>query len=285
MDPVHRALAEYVDELLAWDRAVRADADDAVHQMRVTIRKIRSLLEVSWPGPAAAEPGDHGWMLDDLRWLATLLGAARDAEVLAERYQRELDRLEPQLVRGPVRERLVDEAIRHYQAGRQRSLIAMDSVRYFRMLDGLSALIATPAVAGRPACSTPVAIDVAYRRVRKAAKTAAQAAGNADRDEALHRIRKGVKRLRYAADATGEPLVAARAKVIQTLLGDHQDSVVSRQHLLRQADAAFAAGEDTFSYGLLYQQESDLADRCRTQLDQALSELDQAVTEGGRVGL
>ena len=43
------------------------------------------------------------------------------------------------------------------------------------------------------------------------------------------------------------------------LLGDHQDSVVSRTHLSQQAEAAHAAGEDTFTYGLLYAQEDDLA--------------------------
>ena len=43
-DPVHRAVATHVDELLVWDRAVRADIYDSVHQMRVTTRKIRSLL-------------------------------------------------------------------------------------------------------------------------------------------------------------------------------------------------------------------------------------------------
>ena len=53
--------------------------------------------------------------------------------------------------------------------------------------------------------------------------------------------------------------MAPRAKTIQSLLGDHQDSVVSRTHLSRQAEDAHAAGEDTFTYGLLYQLEDELA--------------------------
>jgi hypothetical protein len=61
------------------------------------------------------------------------------------------------------------------------------------------------------------------------------------------------------------------------LLGDHQDSVVSRTHLSRQAEAAHAAGEDTFTYGLLYQQEDDLARTSREQLDDALKKLDRSV--------
>ena len=51
--------------------------------------------------------------------------------------------------------------------------------------------------------------------------------------------------------------MSSAAKNIQRLLGDHQDSVVSRTHLAQQADVAHAAGEDTFTYGLLYQREAE----------------------------
>jgi CHAD domain-containing protein len=273
-DPVHRAVAEQVAQLLVWDRAVRADAYDSVHQMRVTTRKIRSLLQAS---EGAFGISDDAWILDELRQLAGVLGVARDAEVLAERYERTLDELPAELVRGPVRERLVDVAKKHYKSGLRRSLIAMRSERYFRLLDALDGLVAAeppPTLPGEE--PAPVTIDSAYKRVGKAAKAAAQAA-DTDRDEALHRIRKGAKRLRYTAAATGEGKVAERAKTIQTLLGDHQDSVVSRTHLSHQAEAAHAAGQDTFTYGLLYQLEDDLARRSREQLDKALKKLDRSV--------
>ncbi len=274
VDPVHRAVAEQVDELLVWDRAVRADVYDSVHQMRVTTRKIRSLLQAS---EGAFGISNDDWILDELRQLASVLGVARDAEVLAERYERALDELPKDLVRGPVRERLVDGAKRRYASGLRRSLIAMRSERYFRLLDALEGLVAAepPAV---PPGEEPaqVTIDAAYKRVRKAAKRAAHAADE-DRDEALHRIRKGAKRLRYTASATGADKVSTRAKTIQSLLGDHQDSVVSRTHLSQQAEAAHAAGEDTFTYGLLYAQEDDLARSSRDQLDAALKKLDKSV--------
>lgn len=273
-DPVHRAVAEQVAELLEWDRAVRADVYDSVHQMRVTTRKIRSLLQAS---EDAFGLTDDAWVLDELRQLASVLGIARDAEVLAERYASALDALPAELVRGPVRERLVEGANRRYQAGLRRSLAAMRSQRYFRLLDALEGL-----VFAQPLDTTPgaephrVTIDSAYKRIRKAAKSAEQAVEE-HKDEALHRIRKGAKRLRYVAAATGESKVSERAKVIQTLLGDHQDSVVSRAHLSQQAEAAHLAGEDTFTYGLLYQQEEDLADRCREAVDDALAALQKSV--------
>ncbi|MDT5146854.1 MAG: hypothetical protein QOC58_1499, partial [Mycobacterium sp.] len=278
-EPLQRALIEQIGELLVWDRAVRADAPDSIHQMRVTTRKIRSLLR---DYEESFGLGDAAWVPDELRELAGILGIARDAEVLAERYERELDGLAPELVRGPVRERLIDGAWRRYQTGWRRSLIAMRSQRYFRLLDALDAIVAqNPAeVAGEE--PEPVTIDAAYKKVRKAAKAAAQAEldhpdGEHERDEALHRIRKRAKRLRYTAAATGADWVSEQAKAIQSLLGDHQDSVVSREHLRHEAEAAHAAGEATFTYGLLYQQESDLAERCRQQLGDALGKLAKSV--------
>ncbi|MGV0835307.1 CYTH and CHAD domain-containing protein [Mycolicibacterium thermoresistibile] len=274
-DPIHRAVAEQVEQLLVWDRAVRVDADDSVHQMRVTTRKLRSLLQSS-----AASFGLTGqaWVLDELRQLAGVLGVARDAEVLAERYQRGLAALPDELVRGPVREQLVGGALRRYRSGHRRVLAALRSERYFRLLDALEDLAQAPPVHDEtdtePAGTT---LAAAYKRVRKAAKAAAKAAEDADRDEALHRIRKGAKRLRYTAAATGATKVAKRAKAVQTLLGDHQDSVVSRTHLIQQADAAHSCGADTFTYGLLYQQEVELAQRCRDQLDDALRKLHKAM--------
>ena len=121
-------------------------------------------------------------------------------------------------------------------------------------------------------------IESGYKRVQKRAAAASlidadNAADERELDDALHRVRKAAKRLRYVAAANGNPKVSERAKTIQSLLGDHQDSVVSRGHLSERARTAHAAGEDTFTYGLLYQQETDLAQRSRDQLEDALHAL------------
>ncbi|UQX09527.1 CYTH and CHAD domain-containing protein [Candidatus Mycobacterium methanotrophicum] len=268
-DPLHRAVAEQFDELLVWDRAVRTEADDAVHQMRVTTRQIRSLLQAS--SDLFVLPDG---LLGELRELANVLGVARDAEVLAGRYRNALDALPPELIRGPIRERLVDDAEHRYRAGLRHSLAALRSPRYFRLLDALETVIATAPSTGQR--SAPVAVAAAGKKVRRAAK-AAQRAGDEDRDSAIHRIRKRAKRLRYTAAATGAKKVSKRAKKIQSLLGDHQDSAVSREHLIQQAEATHVAGEDTFTYGLLYQQETDLAVQCRRQLRPALRKLDKSL--------
>lgn len=276
-DPVHRAVAEQVGQLLVWDRAVRADADDAVHQMRVTIRQIRSLLQAS-----EEEFGltDDATILSELRELAGVLGIARDAEVLTDRYRDALDALAPELVRGPVRQRLVDGGWLRYKAGLNRSIRAMRSERYFRLLDALDTVVVT---APPPDEDHPHAtIRSGYKRVRNRARVAAEAVEEHEREEALHRVRKAAKRLRYVAAATGNARVSADAKTIQGLLGDHQDSVVSRTFLLSESAAAHAAGEDTFTYGVLYQREEELALSCREQLPAALKALRRSVKKASR---
>jgi CHAD domain-containing protein len=158
----------------------------------------------------------------------------------------------------------------------------MRTTRYFRMLDALEELVAAePPPTAHGGEAAPATLDAAYKKVRKAAKLAhaaeAEAAGSAESDEALHRIRKGAKRLRYTAAATGHTAVSEAAKAIQSLLGDHQDSVVSRVHLGEQADAAHTAGEDTFTYGVLFQREDELATAAREQVDSTLKALAKAV--------
>jgi CHAD domain-containing protein len=282
-DPVHRAVAEQVDELLVWDRAVRADAWDSVHQMRVVTRKIRSLLRASEESFGIT---DDAWVLEELRVLAGILGVARDAEVLAERYEHALDDLPDDLVRGPVRRRLVDGAKQRYRTGLRRSLAAMRSERYFRLLDALEGLVAAEPGTASGEEAAPVSVDSAFKKVRKSAKKAAAAAADDDvsaqeRDEALHKIRKRAKQLRYTAAALGKDTVADRAKAVQSLLGDHQDSVVSRARLAQEATVAHGAGEDTFTYGVLFQEEAEVARRSEEQLDDALKKLRKAVRDGG----
>jgi CHAD domain-containing protein len=173
-------------------------------------------------------------------------------------------------------------AKRRYRCGWKRSLVAMRSERYFRLLDGLEALVAAEPASETGGAPEPVTVDAAYKRVRKAARKAEAAAVDdevsaKDTDEALHKIRKRAKQLRYTAAALGADKVAEKAKSIQSLLGDHQDSVVSRTHLSEEALTAHTSGEDTFTYGVLYQLEAEVANASEERLGRALKELKKAV--------
>ena len=88
-------------------------------------------------------------------------------------------------------------------------------------------------------------------------------------------MRKAAKRARYtgelAADVLGRParkLVAAMEDV-QDVLGEGQDSVVTRELCRSLGLAAAAAGENAWTYGRLHALEQARADRA----DRAFEEL------------
>ncbi len=80
--------------------------------------------------------------------------------------------------------------------------------------------------------------------------------------------RKAAKRARYAAELFGKGRNVKRYKRIQSVLGDHQDTVVAAGTLRRMAlTAGMAHGENGFTFGLLYAREQHLAAECRPARD------------------
>ncbi|MBL1074408.1 CHAD domain-containing protein [Nocardia sp. 2] len=82
------AISLDVDRLCTAEPDVRQDLPDSVHKMRVATRRLRSVLK-SYRRVVRRTP--VGEITDELRWLAGLLGVARDAEVRAERFAKLLD--------------------------------------------------------------------------------------------------------------------------------------------------------------------------------------------------
>jgi hypothetical protein len=69
-------------------------------------------------------------------------------------------------------------------------------------------------------------------------------------------------------------------KGIQQLLGEHQDSVIAREAILRLAAEARADGEDTFPYGVLVQLERGLAADAEARLPKAWRKADRGKLAG-----
>jgi hypothetical protein len=96
----------------------------------------------------------------------------------------------------------------------------------------------------------------------------AAALGTGD-DVMLHRARKAAKRARYAAELCKPVDKKAKRTVkyyknIQSLLGDHQDTVVATEALRRMAVAAGTTpDENGFTFGMLYAREQQIARQCR----------------------
>ncbi|MEV0091533.1 CYTH and CHAD domain-containing protein [Streptomyces sp. NPDC050738] len=264
-------LRAQVDAILAYDPAVRRDLPDSVHQLRVATRRLRSALRTYGKIVDRAVTDPIG---EELKWLASELGIDRDQEVLTERLTARIDTVPRTLLLGPVRGRLRIWTVAHRTGSRRHTLAVLDGRRYLALLETLDALLAAPPLlpaAAQPAVKAlPKAVLKDHARLATRIEHALTLPPGAARDLALHEARKAAKRARYAGEAAAPALgtsakrFAKRMKAVQTVLGDHQDSVVAREALRTLAIQAHAAGETAFTWGLLYgQEEAAAADRER----------------------
>ncbi len=269
-------LAEHTGELHRQDARLRGDQPGAIHKLRIAARRLRSALKTYRPLLAADSAEAVG---EELRWLGQCLSRARDAQVLRERLQ-DLVASEPEeLVLGPVRQRIDDELSTEYQAGREQALEALDSSRYFRLLDALDELLESPRLTIESQTDAadllPRLLDGDMRRLRRAVRDVARAGNPHAHDLALHDARKKAKRLRYAAEsaipvlADGAPKLAAAAKRIQETLGEHQDAVVARSKLREYGAATHLSGENGFTFGRLHALEQARADEAEAAFESA----------------
>ncbi|MFD6917207.1 CYTH and CHAD domain-containing protein [Streptomyces virginiae] len=266
-------LTEQRDALVAQDPAVRRNLPDSVHQMRVASRRLRSAFK-TYRKVLDREVTDP--IGEELRWLAAELGVDRDQEVLMERLQSHLAELPRILLTGPVRSRLRTWNTGRRSASRRRAMAALESDRYLALLDALDALLDAPPLrdgaAKSPGKILPKAVLRDYARLATRIDGALALDAGQERDLALHEARKAAKRVRYAAESAvpelGKPAkhLAKAVKKVQTLLGDHQDSVVAREALRGLAVQATGAGESAFTWGVLYAREEALAERREREL-------------------
>jgi CHAD domain-containing protein len=277
--PARHAIASYLaqqaEELAVLDPLVRRLRPDSVHKMRIATRRLRSTLRSFG---AIIRLADTEHVAAELQWLGDVLGRARDAEVLAahlhgrltqyaqlEQYEQPEHAGGAELL-GPVAARIDAHFERASAAARTSVQKALDSKRYLALLADLDALVADPppgpdsdAVAG-PALAA--AVRHTYRATHRRMRRALATPPGRDRDTALHQARKAAKRARYAAEATAGVAgpdarqFARRMQQVQSVLGDHQDSVIARQLERRLGVEAHLAGENAFSYGLLYERDA-----------------------------
>jgi CHAD domain-containing protein len=227
-------------ELLAHDPGVRLGEDpENLHKHRVAARRTRAFLRAARP---YLDPVWYRSVVDPLRELGESTGPARDLDVLSEHVQSELGTLDAGERGGAeaLRARLAEQRT----DARQRLLEELDGDSYRTLLARLHQ---------RPRLAAGVEAVPLERIARKAFRRLSRAVDELGRhpDEAtLHELRITLKRARYAAELCAPQGKAgdrflARAKALQTLLGEHQDAVVAERHLRAlagDASAAFVAG-------------------------------------------
>jgi CHAD domain-containing protein len=247
-DVIRSVLADAVAAILRNDPIVRLGKDpEGVHQERVATRKLRShlrtfgpLLELEWTEPLRSELG----------WLGMALGAVRDREVLLERLRERAKSLPASDARSA--DSLLHILDLEIESLRKTLHTDLDSPRYIDLLEQLVAAAHAPVTtleADQPASQIlPPLATGPWRRLRSAVRQLP----DPPTDPELHRIRILAKRARYAAEAVapvvgpGATSFAKAAAKLQTILGEHQDSVTA-QAWLRSARVtgrrAFVAGE------------------------------------------
>lgn len=319
------ALQANRDKLIDYDPRVRRDEWNSVHQMRVATRELRSHLQTF-----------HGIVVGpqiekieaDLKELAGILGVARDAEVVEERWQELLESEDSDTLDAATREHISRDMGTAYRRAHRRVIAALNSEEYLELLESLDRLLADPPTSGSQSTedtdsdddsavvdATEEAagdttdnsveesaqahaaeeksavekkteepssagdaeaedvdavmarhLEKAYKKLVKRHKKAVDNWDNAElslheREDYFHDMRKAAKKLRYAAEAAGSATklktkrLYKACKKMQSVLGDFQDSVTSRDKLLELSQNAHRRGEDTFGYGLLYQRE------------------------------
>ena len=216
------------------------DNTEWVHTARVATRKLRSDLRLFRPTLEATWVAD---VLAQLKQLAALLGAVRDADVLAERMRSLAKRLPPEHATAldPVFGNLRNVRETAYDALR----LELSAFWYFKLLETLVGAVrggdgprlAVPDIRLRRSAVVAQIMRPTWKKLKKAVRRA----GCGTDDAELHRIRIQAKSCRYAAEAVGPFVPRDRRKRferfvhhvagLQEQLGDLHDAVIGQKKL------------------------------------------------------
>ncbi len=236
VDVLRYAAARSVAQVLRHDPGVRLGGDpENVHQLRVGARRLRSDLRTFAP---LLEGDRVAQLRAELGWLGTVVGAVRDHDVLAERLGAHIANLPEADAHGgaQLQHRLEEEADKACGI----MLEALRGARYLGLLEALvdfaSNLPLRESLGPTGRSNAQIVSTVARRPWRRLA-SAVDALGPDPSDPELHKVRILAKRCRYAAEAVA-PIVGPEAsrfaeavEEVQTVLGDHQDTVVAERWL------------------------------------------------------
>ncbi|QGU05080.1 CYTH and CHAD domain-containing protein [Corynebacterium comes] len=207
------------DKLHEYDPKVRRDEWDSVHQMRVATRELRSHME-TFNGILGGEELEY--IEAELKLLASMLGHARDAEVVEERFLSLLDSEDSEVLDETARGHLREDMGAEYRRAHRRVIATLNSDRYLHLLDAIDQLLADPPVVGAHASALS-------RPPTEAEEPAAE-------DEAadLEIVAEGDTDLAEPAPATSEEEAAEAvaapqtAEEVEAILSEHLEEAYKR---------------------------------------------------------
>ena len=220
------------------------DDPEFVHQMRVALRRLRTLMRFF---PRFTDDQWKDTLGVDLRWLAALLGTVRDWDVFATESL-------PALIAadggGSDWDGTLDAARAQSMAARVELRQALHSARYARLTLGWLEWLSMLALPDTADADAPPLRRHATKRVRRLFGHLYASPSLTSLDTAArHRVRIEAKRLRYALEffaslasrRTRAETVKTLARV-QSVLGEANDAIVALHRLEQLAAPAYQVG-------------------------------------------
>jgi CHAD domain-containing protein len=287
---VRAALDLRLRAVLAHEPGTRTGVDiEDLHQMRVSVRRMRATLKAARP-LLDAEWADG--LRTELGWLGGALGPVRDLDVMLLRLRGEIATL-------PPRERAAGEVLvgvleAEHTSARAAMITALDTPRYSALLERLADAVAAPLPVPPAGQAQPELADLVLAEARKLRKAVGKAGENPP-DGVLHALRIHGKRVRYTGELVepglrGTPVGKAVKRLLgataalQEVLGDHQDACVAEKRIRELLDELGEAGEFTdahvvFVAGRLVERERHRAEEKRGQWRAAWEQVDDRIAE------
>ena len=256
-------IARSVERIMRNDPGTRLGDTEALHQMRVGTRRLRSdlrtfasLVDRDWASICAGE----------LKRLGEVLGEVRDLDVLEQRLGDSATGLQPAL------SELFAELEQRNDRARARLLEVLREPAYVELLDRLVEAAARPAAdAGRLAAVRRGAAAAGLEADQEAARRRQASSKTTARSSDFHRVRILAKRARYASEAVAPALgngerqqalrFAERAADVQDTLGELQDSRVAQQLIADFVTSKSKDGPTCFAAGRLDERQQQRAQR------------------------
>jgi CHAD domain-containing protein len=246
---VGRAVEKGARRLGKAVRMVERGEDDAIHQVRVSCRRLRSDLKLFRKVIA----GDwSGRLREELAWLANSCGEARDLEVIAELVRESVTSEDDA---DHVATILGTLTVGLERASAQSAEVVLGE-RTALLVRDLKLVAAAPelnALAGRTSAQLlPKLLKSARRKFDESAGLLKPWSP----DDDWHEVRLLAKRVRYAADTSASVLgdeardIAVQAAKFQELLGQHQDHCAAADALTGLAKEAADQSDAELSFTL-----------------------------------
>lgn len=250
-DAARRALAFGVDALEGNRLAAESGEAEALHQLRVTTRRLRASIELFCDALYAAQVKVYR---RDLPWIARQAGAARECDVIAALLESRAAKIDPALA-GAIAP-ILDTLAERRTAEHRKLCALLDSKRYRNLIAKLSARRTRKLRGQRKlgAVAVPLIRPIARAGIRMGNKLAADAP-----PPVFHKLRVRLKRVRYALEmlstlgAKRNRKALSRLEELQDTLGLCNDATVAAAWLRTYAETSAAPPATILAAGALIQ--------------------------------